>query len=295
VTEQSAHIGQVDIAYETFGDTGDPAVLMVMGLGTQMLGWAEDLCRMIAERGFFLVRFDNRDIGRSSWIEDAPVPDVGAAIAGDFSSAGYDLSDMAADAVGLLDHLGIVKVHIVGASMGGMIAQTIAIEHPERVLSLTSIMSTTGDRAVGEPSPNGMAALMRTPPGDREGYAESAVEAFRLIGSKGYEMDEKFVRSRALASYDRGHNPLGVARQLLAIGASGDRTESLRELDVPTVVIHGRDDPLIGMSGGEATAAAIPGARLELIDGMGHDLPRELWPRIADLIAENAAQAVPAA
>jgi pimeloyl-ACP methyl ester carboxylesterase len=293
MAEATAHLGQVDISYETFGDSADPAMLLVMGLGTQMLGWDAGFCELLVERGFFVIRFDNRDVGRSSWIEDAPRPDVPAAMTGDFSSAAYTLSDMAADALGLLDHLGVESAHVVGASMGGMIAQTIAIEHPERVLSLTSIMSTTGDRAVGQPAPEGLAALMRTPPNDREGYAESAVEAFRAIGSKGFEIDEDYVRQRALASHDRGYNPLGVARQLLAIGASGDRTERLRELDVPTLVVHGRGDPLVSMTGGEATAAAIPGAKLELVEGMGHDLPRGTWRRLADLIAENAARAVP--
>lgn len=291
MTEQTAQAGDVQIAYEAFGDPGDPTVLLIMGLGTQMLGWDEELCAMIAARGFHVVRFDNRDIGRSGWIEGGQRPDVMAVWGGDLSTVGYKLEDMAGDTVGLLDALGVEAAHLVGASMGGMIAQTVAIEHPERVLSLVSIMSTTGDRAVGTPSPKGMEALLSTPATDREGFAEAAVQAFRKIGSPGFERDEDFVRSRALASYDRGHNPLGVARQLVGIAASGDRTERLRKLDVPTTVIHGTDDELINRSGGEATAAAIPGAQLELIEGMGHDLPRAVWPRIVELIAATAARA----
>jgi pimeloyl-ACP methyl ester carboxylesterase len=294
VSELTAGLGEVEIVYETFGEATDPTVLLIMGLGVQMLGWDERFCRMLAERGFQVVRFDNRDVGRSTRIEGGPRPDVMAVAAGDMSSASYLLSDMAADTVGLLDHLGVDAAHPVGASLGGMIAQTVAIEHPSRVLSLTSIMSTTGDASVGQPRPEGLEALMRTPPDDREGYAESAVMAFRQIGSPGFEKDEESVRARAMASFDRGYDPSGVARQLIGVVASGDRTEALRKLDVPTQVIHGTDDPLIGRSGGEATAAAIPGARLELIEGMGHDLPRELWPRFIDLIVENTARAAAA-
>ena len=198
---------------------------------------------------------------------------------------------MAADSFGLLDHLDIAAAHLVGASMGGMIAQTMAIEHPERVLSLTSIMSTTGNREVGQAHPEGMAALMRAPASDRESFADGAVEAFRAIGSKGFEFDEEGLRSRALASYDRGYNPLGVARQILAVVASGDRTGALGGVDVPTLVIHGDVDALIDVSGGRATAAAIPNARLDVIEGMGHDLPRQAWPRIVDEIVANTQRA----
>ena len=291
MSELTAGVGDVEIAYETFGDAADPALLLIMGLGVQMLGWDERFCRMLADRGFQVVRFDNRDVGRSTKIEGGPRPDLMAVAAGDLSTVSYLLADMAADAVGLLDHLGVEAAHLVGASMGGMIAQTLAILHPERVLSLTSIMSTTGDRSVGQAHPEGLTALMKTPPTDREGFGESAVLAFRQIGSPGFETDEESVRARALASFDRGYEPLGVARQLVAVIASGDRTEALRKLDVPALVIHGAEDVLIDRSGGEATAKAIPGARLELIEGMGHDLPRALWPRLMDLIAENAARA----
>jgi pimeloyl-ACP methyl ester carboxylesterase len=262
-----------------------------MGLGTQMLGWHEEFCEVLASRGFFVVRFDNRDVGRSTSIDGGPPPNIGAAFAGDTSSASYLLRDMAADAFGLLDFLGIERAHVVGASMGGMIAQTMAIEDPGRVLSLTSIMSTTGNREVGQAHPEGVAALLRAPASDREGFAEGAVAAFRAIGSKGFEFDEEGFRSRALRSYDRGYNPLGVARQLLAIVASGDRTEALGRVEVPTQVIHGDVDALIDVSGGRATAEAIPGARLEIIEGMGHDLPKPAWPRIIDAIVANTERA----
>ncbi len=291
MSEEKARAGDVEVAYESFGDPGQPTVLLIMGLGVQMLGWDERFCEMLAERGFHVVRFDNRDVGRSTWIEDAPPPDLAGAMAGDHSSASYKLSDMADDALGLLDALGVDAAHAVGVSMGGMIAQTLAIEHPERVLSLTSIMSTTGDPNVGQATPAAMQMLMSPPAGDRDGFADGSVAIYSMIGSPGFEVDAEGIRDRALQSYDRGYNPLGVARQLVGILASGDRTEKLRDLDVPTQVIHGADDPLIDRSGGEATAAAIPGARLEVIEGMGHDLPRELWPRFVDLIVENAAPA----
>jgi pimeloyl-ACP methyl ester carboxylesterase len=214
-----------------------------------------------------------------------------AALAGDVSSASYVLADMADDCVGLLDELGVEAAHLVGASQGGMIAQTVAIRHPERVLSLTSIMSTTGDRAVGQPHPEAIPALLTRPPAGRDGFIDFVVGAWKVIGSPGFEVDEEALRARAGASYDRGIFPEGTARQLVAILASGDRTEDLRRLDVATTVIHGTNDILIDVSGGKATAAAIPGARLELIEGMGHDLPRQLWPRFVDLIVENAERA----
>jgi pimeloyl-ACP methyl ester carboxylesterase len=287
-----ARAGEVEVAYETFGDPADPAMLLVMGLGVQMLGWDVEFCETLAGRGFQVVRFDNRDVGRSTIFEHAPRVDVMAVVAGDHRTASYRLSDMAADAVGLLDFLEIDAAHVVGTSQGGMIAQTIAIEHPERVLSLTSISSTTGDPGVGQPHPVAIPALLTRAPEDREGFADFAVQAFGVIGSPGFagSSEEERIRERARSSYDRGYHPEGIARQLAAVIASGDRTEGLRRLDVPTLVIHGVDDPLIDVSGGRATAAAIPGASLELIEGMGHDLPKPLWPTFVELIAENAAR-----
>jgi pimeloyl-ACP methyl ester carboxylesterase len=289
--ELTAPVNGIEVAYETFGDSADPTVLLIMGLGVQMLGWDEDFCALLAERGFQVVRFDNRDVGRSTKIEGGRRPDLMAAAMGDASSASYTLDEMAEDCVGLLDHLGVDAAHVVGASQGGMIAQTLAVRHPERVLSLVSIMSSTGARAVGQPHPEALPALLTRPPADREEYVEFVVQAFRIIRSPGFEADEGKLRERASASFERGYYPEGTARQLLAILASGDRTEALRRLDLPTLVIHGTDDVLIDPSGGRATAAAIPGARLQLIEGMGHDLPRQLWPRFVDAIAENAARA----
>ena len=270
----------VDIAYERFGDRDAPPVLLVMGLATQMLGWHEEFCSALVACGLHVIRFDNRDVGLSTHMHDARTPDVMAALSGDSSSASYTLSDMAADSVGLLDGLELDTAHIVGASMGGMIAQTIAIEHPNRVRSLTSIMSTTGDPMVGQATQEALGALLAAPATTRQEAVERTVSIFRVIGSPGFELDEADLRERAGLSYDRADDPLGVARQLLAIIASGDRTASLRSVNVPTLVLHGADDPLVNVSGGRATADAIPGAELVIFDGMGHDLPRPLWPEI---------------
>lgn len=291
MAEQITQVGDVEIAYETFGDPGDPAMLLVMGLGIQMIGWDEELCRLWADRGFHVIRFDNRDTGHSSQIEGGPPPDVMAALAGDLSSASYLLADMADDAVGLLEHLGIGAAHVVGVSMGGMIAQTMAIRHPERVLSLTSIMSTTGDPTVGQPRPDVLPVLLGPSPGDRQGFTDYQIGVFRKIGSPGYPSDEDRIRSLCEQSFDRCYSPIGFARQLLAIFASGDRTSDLASVRVPALVIHGEDDPLIDVSGGRATAKAIPGAELMVIPGMGHDLPPALWPKIVDAVVANAERA----
>ncbi len=285
----------IEIAYETFGSADDPALLLVMGLGCQLILWDEELCRMFAERGFYVIRFDNRDIGLSSKIEGGPQPNPLAAMTGDASSASYTLEDMAADTAGLLDQLGIEAAHVAGVSMGGMIAQQLAISHPERVISLTSIMSTTGDPNVGQPLPQAIPALVGPSPSDREGYVEFNVQVFKTIGSPAYPPEEEWLRRMAGASYDRCHYPVGFMRQLLGIIASPDRTAALASVRVPTLVIHGKADPLITVSGGEATARAVPGAKLIEIEGMGHDLPRELWPKFVDAIAENAARARAAA
>ena len=285
--EQLASVDGIEIAYEEFGDPGDPTLLLIMGLGVQMLGWDDDFCRMLAAEGFRVVRFDNRDVGRSTSY-DGPVPDWPALMMGDGASATYLLDDMAEDAAKLLDHLGIEAAHLVGASLGGMIAQTLTIRHPERVLSLTSIMSTTGDRSVGQPHPEALAQLFNPPPADREGIADWAVDNWGIIGSPGFEPDDAAIRARAQASFDRGYNPRGVGRQLAAIMASGDRTAELAKLDLPVLVIHGEQDPLIDVSGGRATAAAIPDAKLITIDAMGHDLPRQLWPQFVEEIVANA-------
>jgi pimeloyl-ACP methyl ester carboxylesterase len=291
MAEQTAHVGDIDIAYETFGDPSDPAVLLVMGLATQMIAWNDDFCAELAARGFHVIRFDNRDVGRSTAMRDLPVPSLPQLVLRSKNAAGYTLSDMAADAVGLLDELGIDKAHVVGASMGGMIAQTIAIEHPERVLSLASIMSNTGSRWNGQPKLATYRVLLGVPPKEREAFIEHVLAVYRLIGSKGFDRNEDDLRDMAARSYDRGRNPAGSGRQLGAIIASGDRTARLKRLDVPTVVIHGTVDRLVNPSGGRATAKAIPGARFVPIAGMGHDLPRGAWPQIIRAITENAARA----
>jgi pimeloyl-ACP methyl ester carboxylesterase len=291
MTEQIAHANGIEIAYETFGERSDPALLLVMGLGVQMIHWHPELCAALAERGFYVIRFDNRDIGHSAKIEGGPEPNLMAAMTRDASSASYTLEDMADDAVGLLDHLGVETAHVMGASMGGMIGQTMAIRHPTRVLSLTSIMSTTGAPEVGQPLAEALPALITPAPSGREPYVEYVLGIWRVIGSPGFDRDETWIREVAGEAYDRSFNPIGVARQLLAVVASGDRTQALGQVRAPTLVIHGREDPLIQLSGGEATAEAVPGAELLVIPGMGHDLPREVWPRMIDAVVANSERA----
>jgi pimeloyl-ACP methyl ester carboxylesterase len=281
--------GDVELCVETFGDPEAPAVLLTMGLATQMLGWHEDFCAELADRGFHVIRFDNRDCGRSKRMNGA-VPSILQLLRRDKRAASYTLEDMAGDGVALLDHLGIEAAHVVGASMGGMIAQTMAARYPDRVLSLVSLMSNTGARWSGQPSPRLYHVLLKPPPRDREAYKEHAVWVFSKIGSADFERDNDDLRRIAGMSYDRGINPAGTSRQLAAIIASGDRTTLLREITAPTLVIHGTKDKLVPPSGGRATARAIPGARLLLIEGMAHDIPRGAWPQMLDGIEQNAAR-----
>jgi len=278
----------IELCYEPFGDAAGRPLLLIMGLGAHMTHWDESVCALFVDRGFFVVRYDNRDVGLSTKLDDAPAPNVLAALGGDTSSAAYTVDDMAADAAGLLDHLGIASAHVVGASMGGMIAQALAIGHPARVRSLTSIMSTTGDRSVGFTHPEAMPALLQRAPADREGFAEHHIRTFTAIGSPGYPPDPEHLRERGRTTFDRCYHPLGVGRQLIAIAASADRTQALSTLSVPTLVIHGEADPLIDVSGGRATAAAVPGVRLLTFPGMGHDLPAALMPRLVEEIARLA-------
>jgi pimeloyl-ACP methyl ester carboxylesterase len=281
----------IELDYDCFGVTGDPSILLIMGFSVQKIAWDEAFCQLLADHGFFVIRFDNRDVGRSSKITGGPVPDLAAAFAGDFSSASYHLEDMAGDAAGLLDGLGIETAHVVGASMGGMIAQAVALRHPEKVRSLCSIMSTTGNPSVGRPRPEALGTLLTPPPQTREEAVDRAVRVNRVIGSPRYPAGEATVRQRAGRAWDRDHDPQGVARQLVAIMAQPDRTEALGQLQTPTLVIHGEADPLVDLSGGRATAGAIPNARLLVIPGMGHDLPVELWPQVVGAIVDNAARA----
>jgi pimeloyl-ACP methyl ester carboxylesterase len=278
-----------EVCFETFGDPSDPALLLTMGLATQMLGWHEDFCGALAGRGFHVIRYDNRDVGRSSAMTGR-APSTLQLLLRDKRAASYTLEDMAADGIGVLDHLGIERAHVMGASMGGMIAQTMAARFPERILSLVSMMSNTGARWSGQPSPRLYHVLLKNPPRDRAGYQEHAVWVFSKIGSPGFERDEDDLRRIAGLSFDRGINPAGTARQLAAIIHSGDRTPLLRTITAPTLVIHGDKDKLVPPSGGRATARAIPGARLLLIRGMGHDIPRGAWPIMFDAIEQNAAR-----
>ena len=280
----------IRLCYQEMGDPDGDPLLLVMGLATQMIAWPEELCEMLAERGYRVVRFDNRDIGRSTKIKAAGLPGKLEMLTGR-GEPPYLLRDMAADTFGLMDHLGIDSAHLVGASMGGMIVQTAAIENPDRVRSIVSIMSTTGSRRVGHPSYRTFGLMLGRPPREREAAIERVIKTFKTIGSPGYPFDEERIREIAGRSFDRGHSPAGIARQLHAITASGDRTKALHELELPALVIHGKKDMLVNPSGGRATAKAIPGARLRMIEGMGHDLPRALWPEFADEIAANAARA----
>lgn len=283
----------VVLEYDTFGDTSDPTLLLIMGYTAQMITWPEDFCAQLASAGHHVVRFDNRDCGLSSKTEGEP-PNVMALMmaamsGGELPEVPYTLSDMAGDAVAVLDAVGAERGHIVGASMGGMITQQLAIDHPGRAASITSIMSTTGSPTVGQATPEAMTALMTPPPADREGAIERNVEVGRLIS--GPLFDEDLARAAATAAYDRCFHPVGAAFQMAAIAKTGDRTERLKTVPHPALVIHGAVDPLITPSGGEATAEAIPNAELLMLEDMGHDLPRPLWDRIVGAIAALTAAA----
>jgi pimeloyl-ACP methyl ester carboxylesterase len=260
----------IDIVYQRFGSPDAPVALLIMGVAAQSIHWPDAFCHALVEGGLQVIRFDNRDVGLSTHLTDAPPPNLPAALAGDLSSVSYTLSDMAADTVGLLDAVGFRQAHVVGASMGGAIAQTMAIEHPDRVRSLTSMMSTTGNMSVGQPSPDVLRAVFSGPPAaTRDEVIQRMLRAFRVVGSPGYPSDENEIAARAGVAYDRCYDPIGVARQAVASVASGDRTERLRHLQVPTLVVHGLADHMCDVSGGRATAAAIPGAELVLSRGHG--------------------------
>ena len=293
--EQFVDVGDIRLCYETFGDPGDPALLLIMGLGTQMIAWPDDFCEMLAARDLYVIRFDNRDVGLSTKI-DAPIPTLGQIVARSKSGAAYSLRDMADDAAGLLEQLGIEAAHVAGASMGGMIAQVMAIGHPDQVLSLASIMSNTGGRLNGQPAVGVYPVFLRRrrPVDDRDRYVADTLAVFKTFGSRGELTDDDTLREVLGRGFDRDRTLAGFARQLAAVVTGRDRSKALRQLKVPAVVIHGTADRLVRPSGGRATAAAIPGAKLVMIENMGHDLPRGAWPQIVDEIVANAARATQA-
>jgi len=282
----------IRICYESFGDPAAPPIMLIMGLAAQMVVWDDDFCTLLAARGFHVVRFDNRDMGESTRFDDRAAPTMAQIFAASFAGKPltpvYTLRDMAADTVGLMDALGLETANIVGLSMGGMIAQEVALSFPQRVRTLTSIMSSTGDPSLPQATPAAVAVITRDSPPDKEGYVASYVQAWSVINGDLIAFDVDRTAYTAGRSYDRGPNPAGVSRQMLAILDSGNRTERLQKLDVPALVIHGTNDPLVPPDAGRATARAIPGAKLVLIEGMGHTLPRSIWPQIVDAIAAHA-------
>jgi len=282
----------IEIEYETFGDPLDKPLLLIVGLGSQMIHWDEEFIKTLTERGFYVIIFDNRDIGLSTRCEEAGEPDLMGAIMavqrGEPVEAPYSLDDMADDAVGLLDALGIEQAHICGASMGGMIAQTIAYRHPSRILSLTSIMSTTGNPDLPQMTPEVQQVFFNPVPPERDAIIENSIRVGKLSYGSGFSYDEEKYRALAGRVFDRSFYPAGVERHLLAIFVHGNRKEKLRAIKVPTLVIHGRDDPLFPFEAGKDTAEAIPGTELIIIGGMGHSLPPETWGQISDAIAKNA-------
>jgi pimeloyl-ACP methyl ester carboxylesterase len=291
-----AHGNGVELEYETVGDPAGRPLLLVQGLGAQLISVEDGLCQELAARGFLVIRYDNRDAGLSTWFDDARPVNLAAIYGGDHASLAYTLEDMADDAVAVLDAAGIGAAHVAGISLGGMIAQLLATRYPERVRSLASIMSTTGNRAVGQPTGEAASILVAPMPSDRERFIEQAVVNTRAISSgTAYPFDAEAVRLGAARGYDRAYHPRGTGRQFAAILAAGDRTEALGAIRVPTLVVHGTEDQIIGVSGGEATAAAIAGARLLRVGGLGHELPPGLWPALADALAGNADRAAPPA
>ncbi|WP_410655720.1 alpha/beta fold hydrolase [Amycolatopsis sp. lyj-112] len=285
--EKIAEVNGIELCHETFGSPDGRPLLMIMGLASQMIWWDDELCEKLVAEGFYVIRYDNRDAGRSSRMAGR----VSLPLAYTLRVAPYSLKDLADDAAGLLDELGIESAHVVGASMGGMVAQTLAIEHPSRVRSLTSIMSTTGNRFVGRPSARAVSMLLSAPPRNRAQFVDYLLRTFRVIGSPGYPFDEARMRERAERSYDRGVNPGGTARQLAAIMSGRDRFRALRKVRVPALVVHGSKDPLVHVSGGRATARALRESELDVVAGMGHDIPRAIWPRLVRGLVRTADRA----
>lgn len=282
----------IQIEYDTFGERHSPALLLIMGLSAQMIGWEEEFCKRLAEEGLLVIRFDNRDVGLSTKFEEAGIPDIMAAMRGEAFQAPYSLDDMADDAVGLLDALGIDKAHVCGASMGAMITQVIGYRHPSRVLSLIPIMGTTGDPKLPRARPEAMEMLITPAPEEREAYIDHSMVMWRVFWGS-LDFDEDVVRKRSAFSYDRAFYPQGILRQHAAIISNGNRKPRLASITAPTLVIHGSEDPLLPVEHGRDTAEAIPGAELLIIDGMGHCLPKVTWPQIVAAIGNHTRKAAP--
>jgi pimeloyl-ACP methyl ester carboxylesterase len=287
--EKIAKAGDVELAYDTFGNPSSPPMLLIMGLGAQMIRWDDAFCQAIAAQGRWVIRFDNRDVGLSTKCDEAGVPDVISLIQGQKVDVPYTLKEMAHDAVGLLDSLGIQAVDVVGVSMGGMIAQTMAIHYPERVRTLTSIMSSTGNPDLPQSTPEAMEVLIAPPVSNRNDYVTSQLKAAKVLHGPTYPLNEEYVRNYAERSYDRCYDPTGFARQLGAILGSGSRNEALRNVKIPTLVIHGDADPLVPVAGGKDTAKSIPNAKLVIIEGMGHSFPTEMVPKILQELLQHTA------
>jgi pimeloyl-ACP methyl ester carboxylesterase len=292
MAERIVKANGIDVCCETFGDASAPPVLLIMGLGAQMIAFDEAFCAALAAKGFYVVRFDNRDIGRSTRFDKAGIPNVlammGNLALGRALDAPYALTDMAKDTVGLMDALSIGKAHVVGVSMGGMIGQTLAIHHGDRLRSLVSIMSSTGDRALPQATPEAAAVLITPAPLDRAGYIKHYANVLKVLRGPHFQEDAKEDEAKAARNFDRGINPAGVGRQLAAVLVSGNRTPALKGVTTPTLVIHGDADPLVRVEAGKATAAAIPYATLQIMPNMGHSLPQALWPRLIDSITAHA-------
>ncbi len=287
--EKTAKVGDIKITYDTFGDSSAPPMLLIMGLGAQMIRWDEAFCQALAAQGRWVIRFDNRDVGLSTKFDEAGVPNVMALVQGQTVDTPYKLKDMADDAVGLLDSLGIEAADVVGASMGGMIAQSLAIHYPDRVRTLTSIMSTTGNPNLPQPTAEAMSVLLTPPVSNRTDYINNSVESAKVLHGTKYPLNEEYVRNYSERSYDRCYHPPGFARQLGAILTSGSRHEALGNVKIPTLVIHGDGDPLVPVEGGKDTAKSIPDSKLVIIEGMGHSFPTEVVPQILQEILQHTA------
>ena len=288
-----AHVNNIEIEYDTFGDSSSKPLLLVMGLGGQMIAWLDELCEYVANQGFFVIRFDNRDVGLSTKFEEKGIPNLSelipAFLRGEKADPPYTLEDMADDAIGVLDDLNIDKAHICGASMGGMIAQIIAFRHPTRVLSLASIMSTTGNPDLPQATPEFLQEIFSPPPTDREAYIKESVRRGHLTYGT-FPYNEEQERILSAAEFDRCFYPQGIMRQFAAVAANGNRKTKLTSISVPTLVVHGREDPLVPVEGGIDTAEAIPGAELLIVDGMGHSVPIEVAPQIIGALLANIAK-----